>query len=170
MEAGRFGIAMAVFNALAGVGTSWVYARTPAFAMHIARGERAQLNALFLVVLRRSVIFTTAVAASVVLAVILLDHLDVPQMKRIADPAVLVCLALVCAVNSLIFSVAAYMRAHREEPMLPVSIVGAVLTALVAYFASTHSVLAMSLLYALLTAGVLMPWSLVLFFRYFRRP
>lgn len=170
VEAGRFGIAMAVFNALAGVGTSWVYARTPAFAMHIARGERAALNALFLAVLRRSVIFTTVVAAGVVLAVVMLDHLGVPQMKRIADPSVLACLALVCAVNSIIFSVAAYMRAHREEPMLTLSIVGAVLTALIAYFGSMYSVLAMSLLYALLTAGVLLPWSLALFFRYFRRP
>ncbi|MDQ5896013.1 MAG: hypothetical protein QG612_99, partial [Pseudomonadota bacterium] len=154
VEAGRFGIAMAVFNALSAVGTSWVYARAPAFAMHIARGERAQLNSLFLAVLRRSVIFTTVVAASVVLTVVFLDQLGVQQMKRIADPAVLTCLAAACAVNAVIFSVAAYMRAHREEPMLPVSIVGAVLTALIAYVGSKYSVLAMSLLYALLTACV----------------
>lgn len=170
IEAGRFGIAMAVFNSLSAVGTSWVYARTPAFARHIARGERAQLNTLFLAALRRSVIFTIVMAASVLLSVVLLDHLGVQQMKRIADPAVLACLAVVCAVNAAIFCVAAYMRAHREEPMLPLSIVGAVLTVLIAYFGSTHSLLTMSILYALLTAGLLLPWSLVLFFRYFHRP
>lgn len=169
VEAGRFGIAMAVFNALAAVGTSWVYAKTPSFAMHIARGERAALNALFRGVVRRSIAFTTVVAFGVVLSVIALNHLGVPQMQRIAEPAVLACLAVVCAANSVIFSVAAYMRAHREEPMLAVSVLGAVLTILIAYFGSTHSVLMMSLLYALLTAGVLLPWSLVLFFRYYRR-
>jgi hypothetical protein len=168
-EAGRFGIAMAVFNALAAVGTSWVYAKTPTFAMHIARGERAALNALFRGVLYRSVAFTVVVASGVVFTVVALDHLGVPQMKRIAEPAVLCCLAIVCAVNSVIFSVAAYMRSHREEPMLTVSVVGAVLTTLIAYFGSTHSVLVMSMVYALLTAGVLLPWSLVLFFRYYRR-
>lgn len=170
VEAGRFGIAMAVFNALAAVGTSWVYAKTPTFAMHIARGERADLNALFRGMMRRSVIFTTVTAAAFVLAVILLDQMGVQQMRRIADPAVLACLALVCAVNSIIFSVAAYMRAHREEPMLPVSVVGAVLATLIAYFGSAHSVQLMSLLYALLTTAVLLPWSLVLFSRYYRRP
>ena len=53
--------------------------------------------------------------------------------------------------------------------MLTVSVVGAVLTTLIAYFGSTYSVLVMSTLYALLTAGVLLPWSLVLFFSYYRR-
>lgn len=169
-DAGRFGIAMAVFNALAALGTSWVYAKTPAFAMHIARGERRELNALFHAVLLRSVLFTTVVATCVVLAVAGLDALGVPQMKRIAEWSVLACLAVVCAANSIIFSVAAYMRAHREEPMLVVSLFGAIATALIAYFGSMHDIFLMSLLYAILTAGVLLPWSLLLFFRYYRRP
>lgn len=169
-EAGRFGIAMAVFNALAAVGTSWIYAKTPAFAMHIAHGERRELNTLFRAMLLRSVVFTTVVAACVVLAVVGLDSLGVQQMKRIAAPSVLACLAVVCSANSIIFSVAAYMRAHREEPMLVVSLFGAIATALIAYFGSMHDVFFMSLLYAALTAGVLLPWSLLLFLRYYRRP
>ena len=170
VEAGRFGIAMAIFNALAAVGTSWVYAKTPTFVMHIARSERVALNTLFRAVLLRSVIFTTAAAAFVVLVVALLYYFEVQQMRRISDPFVLLCLSIVCIANSVIFSVAAYMRAHREEPMLPVSLVGAVLTVLVAYFGSAHSVFAMSLMYALLTCCLLLPWSLWLFFRYYRRP
>ncbi len=169
IEAGRFGIALAVFNALAAVGTSWVYAKTPTFAMHIARGERLELNALFRAVLLRSVVFTTVVAACIVLTLAGLDALGVPLMKRIASPSVLACLAVVCAANSIIFSVAAYMRAHREEPMLVVSLFGAVATALIAYFGSMYNVLIMSILYATLTGGVLLPWCLVLFFRYYRR-
>lgn len=170
VEAGRFGIAMAIFNALAAVGTSWVYAKTPTFAMHIARSERVELNTLFRAVLLRSVVFTATVAACVVFAVALLYHFEVQEMRRIADPAVLLCLAIVCIANSIIFSVAAYMRAHREEPMLPVSMIGALLTVLIAYFGSANSVLVMSMLYALLTCGVLLPWSLWLFFHYYRRP
>lgn len=169
-DAGRFGIAMAVFNALAAVGTSWVYANTANFAMHIARGERRELNVLFWSALRRSVLFTTLVATCIVLAVAALDSLGVSQMKRIAEPSVLACLAVVCAANSIIFSVAAYMRAHREEPMLCASLFGATATGLLAYFGSMHDVFLMSLLFAILTVGVLLPWSLLLFFRYYRRP
>lgn len=169
-EAGQFGIAMAVFNALAAVGTSWVYAKTPQLAMHIARGERAQLNALFVGLLRRSFLFTTGSALSVVLVVVLMGDRGVPQLQRISEPAVLLCLAIVCAANSVIFSVAAYMRAHKEEPMLAVSVVGAVLTALIAHFGSSHSVLIMSAGYALMTTLVLLPWSLMLFLCFYRRP
>lgn len=168
-EAGRFGIAMAVFNALAAVGTSWVHAKTPSMAMHISRGERGPLNSLFDGAFRRSLVFTTVVAFTIVAIVQGLLMLGVPQAQRIADPAVLACLAVVTSANSIIFSVAAYMRAHREEPMLGLSLFGAAATLLIAWFGARHSVLVMSALYALLTAGILLPWSAALFFRYRRR-
>lgn len=169
VEAGRFGIAMAIFNALAAVGTSWVHAKTPTMAMHISRNERKPLNALFDSAFRRSLIFTTVVAFSIVAGVQVLLMLGVPQAHRISDPAVLACLALVSSVNSIIFSMAAYMRAHREEPMLGVSLFGAAATLLIAYFGAAHSILVMSAMYALMTGGVLLPWSAALFFRYRRR-
>lgn len=169
VEAGRFGLALTIFNAIASVGTSWVYARTPRFAMHIARGERRELNALFRDALIRSVCFTSLCAICVVLLVAALKGIGVPQLARISDPPILLCLAVVCAANSVIFSVAAYMRAHRQEPMLGVSVVGALLVVTVAYFASGHGLLVMSVLYAAVTAVVLLPWSVILFRRYYRR-
>ena len=168
-EAGRFGIAMTVFNALAAVGTSWVHAKTPTMAMHVSRCERRELNTVFDGVFRRSFLFTTAVAFSIVATVQGLLMLGVPQAHRISEPMVLVCLALVSTTNSIIFSMAAYMRAHREEPMLGVSLFGAAVTVLIAYFATAHSVLLMSALYALLTVGILLPWTVSLFLRYRRR-
>jgi hypothetical protein len=61
------------------------------------------------------------------------------------------------------------MRAHREEPMLPVSVVTAVLTSLAAYHATRLSILAMMLLYAAVTVLVTLPWTAGLFMRYFKR-
>jgi O-antigen/teichoic acid export membrane protein len=169
VEAGRFGIAMTVFNALAAVGTSWIYAKTPTMAMHIARGERRELDAIFFAVFKRSLTFTTAAAAGVVLFASLLTWAGVRQMSRIASPGVLCCLALVCVTNCVIFSLAAYMRAHREEPMHGVSVTGAIATVLVAYFGSKLGVLPMSMAYLVLTAGVMLPWTVALFRRYRRR-
>ena len=169
-EAGQFGLAMAIFSALSALGASWTYVKTPSFSMHIARGERKQLNKLFLATLYRSFLFTLASATAMVLLVLLMIQMNISQVNRISEPSVLVCLAVVCVANSIIFSVAAYMRAHREEPMLPVSLVGALLTILVAYFCSPYGVFTMSIFYALVTLLVLLPWSLILFFFYFRRP
>lgn len=169
VEAGRFGIAMTVFNALSAVGTSWVYAKTPAMAMHIARGERNELNAIFFAVFKRSLLFTVSAAAGLVVCALLLDWAGVPQMTRIASPGVLACLAFVCCCNCIVFSLAAYMRAHREEPMHGVSVTGAVATTFIAYFGSQVGVLPMSAMYAALTAFVMLPWTIFLFRRYRRR-
>lgn len=169
VEAGRFGMAMTIFNALAQVGTSWIYAKTPMFAMHISRGERAELNRLFLGVFKRSFIFTVLAVSAIVIGDVVLTGAGVRQMSRIAAPGVMACLALVCVANCVIFSFAAYMRAHREEPMLFVSVAGGIATGFVAYFGSRVSVLTMSMMYAALTACVLLPWTAALFLRYYRR-
>jgi hypothetical protein len=170
IEAGRMGMALTVFNAVSTVGMSWVNAKSPTFAMHISLGERADLNSLFIGVFLRSLAFTTLASAAVVLGAALLTKLGIPQMARIAGTDVLISLALVCIANTAIFSMATYMRAHREEPMLPVSVVGGIATALVAWFGSLSSVLVMSILYAALTLFLSLPWSIALFMRYYRRP
>jgi hypothetical protein len=54
--------------------------------------------------------------------------------------------------------------------MLVVSIVGGIATALVAYWGSRLNVLTMSVLYAILTIFIVLPWSTALFWRYYRRP
>jgi O-antigen/teichoic acid export membrane protein len=169
VEAGRFGIAMTAFNALATVSTSWVYARTPAMAMHVSRNERPELNAVFRAVLKRSLIFAAMATSVLLLVVWALKASGVPQVLRISEMPVLMCLAAVCLSNCVIFSAAAYMRSHREEPMLPISVAGGIATALIAYYGSRESVLIMSMAYAALTVGVLLPWTLVVFSSYYRR-
>lgn len=168
-EAGQFGIAMTVFNALATVGTSWVYARTPAMAMHVSRHERSELNAVFRAVLKRSFVFTSVAVGVLLVAVWGLRSAGVAQATRISDLPVLACLAAVCLANCVIFSAAAYMRAHREEPMLAVSVFGGIATAGIAYVGSQDSVLMMSMGYAALTICILLPWTLLLLSRYYRR-
>lgn len=168
-EAGRFGMAMTVFNSVSAVGMSWVNAKSPAFGMHISRGERSELNILFLSVFKRSFIFTTIASLTVSAIAYALAGTEISLMERVAEPAVIACLGAVCIVNCVIFSVATYMRAHREEPMLPVSVTSGVATALIAYFGSMHSVLLMSVSYFIMNLLLALPWSVHLFMRYFRR-
>jgi hypothetical protein len=61
------------------------------------------------------------------------------------------------------------MRAHREEPMLPVSVASGAATATIAYFGSIHSVLLMSIGYLIMNLLLVLPWSVRLFLRYFHR-
>lgn len=166
IEAGRFGTAMAVFNALSTVGTSWVYARIPVMATHIARNEREELNRLFGSVVLRSLVFVVAGAATILVAVAAMRWLDVAFVARIAPFSVLALLALASIANCVVFSAAAYMRAHREEPMLLVSVCSAALTSVAAWLCSQFGLLEMSAAYTCVTVLVTLPWTLLLFKSY----
>ena len=168
VEAGRLGLALTIFAAASTVGMSWISAANPALAAHIARGERVQLDTLFAGVTRRAVGATAVVSIGVLATAWLLERMGLPAMSRVASLPALACIAWVTVVNSVVFAAAAYMRAHREEPMLPVSIVGAALTAAVAWLGSRTGVPAMMAMYAVITTCVTLPWTLLLFRRYAR--
>jgi hypothetical protein len=169
VEAGRLGMALTIFNALSTIGMSWVNAKAPNFAMHIARGERQDLNRLFQSVAIRSNLATILLAIGAVVAVWLLSKFGLSTVKRIAPLPVLVCLAWVTIVNSVIFAAAVFMRAHREEPMLGVSVVTALLTASAAWYGSRYGVFPLMICYASVGTFVALPWTLVLFKRYANR-
>lgn len=168
VEAGRFGMAMTIFNSVSAIGMSWVNVKSPNFGMHISRGERRELNELFFHVFRRSIVFTTLVSITLTLVAFAFSIHGLPAMQRISDPMIITCLSIVCITNCVIFSMATYMRAHREEPMLPVSVASGLAIAIIAYFGSKHSVITMSVGYLVVNLTLALPWSLCLFMRYFR--
>jgi hypothetical protein len=169
VEAGRLGMAMAVFNAVTTVGMSWVNAKVPAFTAHIARGEDAALNALFRSVAMRSILVTTALALFVLGVDAVATALGLRMVSRVAPLPVLGWIALATIGNCLIFSAATYMRAHREEPMLAVSVCGGALTALAVTLSASAGLGTMMMLYAAITLFFGLPWTAVLFLRYHRR-
>lgn len=169
VEAGRLGMALTLFSAASTIGMSWVNAKAPNFTMHIARGERRALNVLFKTLAIRSVVVTSAVSSAVVGIACLLVYLNIPLMSRIASPGVLTALALITVANSAVFAAATYMRAHREEPMLPVSLVTGILTAAAVYFGSRIGVFQMVIFYALITIFMTLPWTIWLFSGYYKR-
>lgn len=169
IEAGRLGMALTVFSAISTIGMSWVNAKAPNFTMHIARGERRELNILFKALFLRSTIVIALTSAGVVVVAWYLNQLGLPLMMRIASPSVLAVLAVVTIANSMVFAMAIYMRAHREEPMLTQSIVGGLLVACAVYIGSIYGVLTMMLLYMLISIFFSLPWTVWLFIKYFKR-
>lgn len=168
-EAGRLGMALSLFSAVSLIGMSWITAKAPTFTMLIARGERSALNALFRQVAARSVSATVVLSLGVAAAGMLLQWWQFPLSERLPDPAVLACLALATSVNGFVSAAAVFMRAHREEPMLAISVVVAALAAALVHFGAGHGVLVMMSLYAALTVMVSLPWTSWLLRSYLRR-
>lgn len=168
VEAGRFGMAINLFNSVMGLGISWVSAKAALFSKYISRGDKQGLNATFMAAFKRSVAFTVAASGFVVTAIYVLNKLEIYIAQRMADLVVSACLAGVCVITCVVYCLATYMRAHKKEPMLAVSVVSGVATACVAYFSSQYSVHLMSIAYLLLNLLLVLPWTVLLFDRYFR--
>ncbi len=169
IEAGRVGMGLALFNALSTVGMSWVNAKVPQFGAHIARGERAELNRLFVKITQRSLMFITLGAVGILSGALLTQHMQWAIATRLPDLGVLACLAVVTVANTLVFAAAGYMRAHREEPMLVPSVTVGLLNLMAVYLGAQHSSWLPMALYAALTLMVSLPWTMRLFLPFFNK-
>ena len=170
VEAGRFGIVLAIFSAIQQVGISWIYSRGPQMAAHISRGERAPLNRLFLQALKPSVVFTALACACVMTAGWTMSHLGLPLARRLSSPEVIFWLGLTNVVNAFVFAMAVYIRSHKEEPMVAASLTLAVVVLAIAHWASRVSVELTAQLYFGATLAISLPWFFAIFLRYWKRP
>ena len=168
-EAGRVGLAMSMFSAISTMSGSWANAVTPRFTRHIALGERVILNQLFKKALISGMSFASIASLALVGGVAALKYAGMEFSERVVSLPVLACLALVTVINSFIFVAAVYMRAHKEEPMLWPSVVMGVLTGLAAWFGSLYGALPMMAAYAALACFVALPWTIILFLRYYKK-
>jgi len=169
VAAGQLGISLAIFSALLTVGMSWITAKIPALAAHVARNERDKLNLLFTAVVKRSMAFTLISILFVIAIMFLLTHFDVAAVHRFTSFPVIICLAIVTLSNCYVFAAAIYMRSHKEEPMMLVSVVSALATLTAAIIGAGYSVFTMMALYTSVVVGLTVPWTTILFLRYFRR-
>ena len=169
IEAGRLGISMTVFGALLNIGMSWVSAKVPAMSAFVALNERDKLNELFKTMLKHSMLFTCAASLMILLIVFAMTWLQIDLALRFVSLRVAGILALIAIINCFIFSAAAYMRAHNEEPMMLPSVISGVATLMAVVIGSRLSVDFMMMLYLLIGIFIGLPWTTLLFFKYYKR-
>jgi len=156
--AGQLGLAMTIFSAISSVGFSWISAKIPAFAGHIARAERTELNALFDGLLIRSVLATAVLVVAFMLFAHIAGLIGSRMVARLPPTSALLCLATATIVNTLIFGMAAYLRAHNEEPLMVQSMVTAILIGGGITLAAAHGLTATVATYAGIMLLVSLPW------------
>jgi len=162
VEAGRLGMALTIFSAITTIGLSWINAKAPNFTMYISRGESEGLNHLFRAVALRSIAATALLCSIVMMVVLLGNHYQVEAVNRIASLDTNLWIACAATVNTTVYAAAVYMRAHREEPMLPVSVVSAAVT--LANVALMKNDISMMMLgYAVTSVIVTLPWTFLLY-------
>jgi hypothetical protein len=127
-EAGRMGMSLTVVSALSSVGIAWINTKASPFGAMIARREFVALDKIFFRTLLQSTLLLIAGAGALLLGLSFLSR-HFPHLAGRVLPmpifGVLLCTAI-C--SHIMVSEAVYLRAHKREPFLPLSIAIGVLT------------------------------------------
>ena len=167
IEAGKIGLSLAIFSAMQSLSMSWVSAKSPVMARLIANNNRMELNQLFMSLLRNSALLNIFISISFLLFIHFIQNYEFGFLNRMASFNILILLLFISVINHVTVSMAIYMRAHKEEPMLWNSIVVGGLNLIFVYFFSKISSFATIASYGAVMMFVCFPWCLYLFKNYY---
>ena len=131
--AGQMGMTWAIVGLVGTISLSWLSPRVPQFGMLIAQKRYDDLDRLFWKITRIVILVTFLVAVSIWGAICLLNAIDHPIAIHFASrllppiPTGFFLLGQLLMVMSAPFSI--YLRAHKEEPVMVVSVVAAIFIA-----------------------------------------
>ena len=165
-EAGRIGLALQISGTLQTLGMSWVAARSPEFSYSISRGEFGTLRELF--VRSASYAVATTLLCSTLVAIGIQGIVAVNPSLEYQLPSMTVALILIATATfgTFTYALAAYMRAHKTEPLVISSLVTGAITVALAIIGGQSSAAMVIGLYAFVTLFISTPWTYLLYRRY----
>lgn len=128
--AGRMGMTFTVASGLSTVASMWIYTRVPRFGVLIAGRQFRELDRLFRRLLFMSVAILFAGALSVWSLTCVLHMKGSFLSTRVLPPLPMGMLLLASLLMQVSLCQAAYLRAHKKEPFLTLSVAQGILTSL----------------------------------------
>jgi O-antigen/teichoic acid export membrane protein len=166
VKAGQLGITLTAFNGISVIAMAWINTKVPTFSIFIARRDYKSLDDLFFLTLKQSFTIIILLVISFLGGLYVLQTYF-PQFllgQRFLPVSAAVFLGIITITNQVIFSLASYLRSHKQEPLLLSSLVGAVLTLFFSYFfAKWFGVFGMVASNCMLTLFVGLGWVIYIF-------
>ncbi len=125
VEAGRIGITIALWTAIINISLVWISSVTPRINIHVSRKEWHQLDKLFFKRMALTML-TFVLGAGAFFALYFTLRLKLNILNRFSDLNTLILLAFVWFLQTIINSLAVYLRSHKQEPLVLPSFVAAV--------------------------------------------
>ena len=165
--AGRVGLTLALVNTISAIAMTWSEARQPRYGILIASRRWRELDRVATIGTGLS-IGTGLLGAIVLFALILiLPPMGFTITTRILPPGQAIFFVAAMLVNCVIFSEAFYLRAHKAEPFVWLSVGNALLVAAtVAFGEMFYGASAMGIAYFLSTAVVILPIATMILVRF----
>lgn len=129
-EAGRLGLSLAIASALMGLPLAWFNTKVPQFGQLIALRNYVELDSLWKRTTATTMMVLCAGGIAIFGLTFFLQYKEIALGNRLVDSKLMAMLLATTTLNYLMIAQASYLRAHKEEPFLWVSLAyGALVTA-----------------------------------------
>lgn len=127
ITAGQFGMTWTALQTGASFGGAWMRTRTPKFGIAAAKKDRDGLEKIWKSAATQCIVFTIIAECGIVAILVLLHKFGFRLGTRFASIEVTVWLALAVIANQVVAVQAYYVRAHKKEPFMVLSVANAIL-------------------------------------------
>jgi hypothetical protein len=161
--AGKMGMSLSITNAIVGLSISWISTKSSPFGSLISAKNYQELDKLFFPTLWQSVGVSILGGIVLLAGVLFLKQIDHPFSHRLVDILPLAVLVLASVCNVYIYNLSVYLRAHKQEPFLNISIINGILTGISTYYLGReYGILGMTIGYLLINVfGAIIPGTLI---------
>jgi O-antigen/teichoic acid export membrane protein len=164
VEAGQMGMSISVANALMGIAIAWINTKAPGFGSLVAKKDYINLDRLFSLTLSRSLFVMVAIGGTLC-AINYIIHAEAMKFAyRFLDPLPFLLLVSATIFAYVTYAQAAYLRAHKEEPFMLISLISAALIGgLTFVLAQEYGATGLMAAYAAVYAIVGVGWGSMIF-------
>lgn len=164
--AGQMGMTWSITWAVQSMALMWIHTKVPRFGMLIAKKDYAGLDRFWLRTSAVSMVVVTAGAGAVLLLVIGLNVLNVPLAGRMLPPLPLGMFLLATIFMQISQCQSAYLRAHKQEPILVMSVASSLATGLLVWvLGSRFGPIGAAIAYLGVIALIVVPWGTIIWLR-----
>lgn len=164
--AGRWGLSFSILSQVSALGASWTTAKAPRFGEHIARADRTALDREFRDATIKSVILVMMACLGLIACVWTANWFKLGLASRVAGVPDLSLMAAATIGSAIIFCLATYVRAHKEEPLATSSLVIGAVTAASAWIGARYGITYVAVAYMAVTLFVSLPWRYLIYKTY----
>lgn len=132
--AGQMGMTISVLNGINAFAFSWISTKQPTMAKLIALKDYIQLDRIFNSTLRQMLFVCSLLLIAMLAGVWGLRYFNIPLGNRFLPYLPMIFMMVALIINQAVGAWALYLRCHKKEPFLWVSIAGAVLCSCSTYF------------------------------------
>jgi O-antigen/teichoic acid export membrane protein len=133
IEAGQLGMSFSIVNALMSIAMAWMSTKAPKFGTLVAKKDYVNLDQIFNSTLSRSLIVMSALGVTLCVVNYLVHAENIRFASRFLDPLPFALLMLATILNYVTYAQSAYLRAHKQEPFMLISLISAGLITLLTF-------------------------------------